>query len=105
MHLDYVQRTYSRTCHIIGEKGTIRWDYKTGEPACFRSESRDWQSFHNPPDWEPNHMYLEELRHFLRCLNNEEEPCLDAFHASQILQLALAAKESAKTDKFIKVGK
>ena len=30
VHLDYVQRAYSRTCHIIGDEGTIRWDYSTG---------------------------------------------------------------------------
>ncbi|MBI4632662.1 MAG: Gfo/Idh/MocA family oxidoreductase [Deltaproteobacteria bacterium] len=104
IHLDYVQRAYSRTCHIIGEDGTIRWDYKTGEIAWYSAESRDWKSYHNPPDWEPNHMYLDELRHFLRCRNGEEEPCLDVFQAAQVLRVALAAKESAKTERFMNVG-
>ena len=105
IHLDYVQRTYSRTCHIIGDEGTIRWDYKTGKITWYSAESRDWQSYHNPPDWEPNHMYLDELRHFLRCQSKEEEPHLDAFEAARVLQVALAAKESAQTERFVKVGK
>ncbi len=103
VHLDYVQRTYSRTCHIIGGKGTIRWDYKTGEIAWYSAESREWQSYQNPPDWEPNHMYMDELRHFLKCLSKEEHPHLDVFEAARVLHTALAAKESAKTERFIKL--
>ena len=105
IHLDYVQRAYSRTCHIIGGEGTIKWDYKTGEIAWYSAESQAWQSHHNPSDWEPNHMYLDELRHLLRCLNKEEETALDVFEASRVLQVALAAKESAKTGRFVKVEK
>ena len=105
IHMDYVQRTYSRTCHIIGEGGTIRWDYKTGTVNLYWSENQDSQSYHTPPDWEPNDMYVEELRHFLTCLRKEEKPCLDVYQAARVLQLALAAKESAEKERFVEVGK
>ena len=26
-HMDYVQRVYSRSCHVVGEEGTIRWSW------------------------------------------------------------------------------
>jgi predicted dehydrogenase len=104
IHLDYVQRTYSRTCQIIGEQGTIRWDYKTGEVIRYSAKSEEWQSYPNPPEWEPNHMYREELQHFLRCFHGEEKPCLDVFEGAQVLQTALAAKESARTERFERVG-
>ena len=29
--LDYIQRAYRRTCQIIGEEGTLHWDYTAGE--------------------------------------------------------------------------
>ncbi len=105
MHLDYLQRVYSRTCHIIGDKGTIWWDYKTGEVIWYSAESKEWQSYRNPPEWEPNHMYREEFQHFLQCFLSEEKPCLDVFQAAQVLRVALAAKESAKTERFVKVKK
>ena len=105
IHIDYIQRTYSRTCHIIGEEGTIRWDYKTGTVNLYCAESKKWQSYQSPMDWEPNHMYLEELRHFLRCLKREEKPCLDVFEAARVLLVALAAKESANTERFVKLDK
>lgn len=105
IHMDYVQRAYSRTCHIIGEEGTVRWDYTEGKVDCYSSGNREWQAYYNPPGWEPNNMYLDELRHFLRCLRREEKPCLDVFGASQVLRIAMAAKESAEKERFVKIGK
>lgn len=95
VHLDYVQRAYSRTCQIIGDEGTVRWDYSTGEVRWYSAERKNWQVFSNPPDWEPNKMYLDEMRHFLQCLAGQDRPSLDVFEAARVLEIALAAKESA----------
>jgi predicted dehydrogenase len=101
VHLDYVQRAYSRTCHIIGDEGTIRWDYSAGEARVYRAATKAWETVANPAGWQPNQMYVDELAHFLRCLNREEEPTLDIFEAARVLDVALAAKESATTGQFI----
>ncbi|MER3422659.1 MAG: hypothetical protein C4293_04930 [Nitrospiraceae bacterium] len=103
VHLDYVQRVYSRTCHIIGDEGTIRWDYSSGEVRWYSAEAGKWQIFTNPPGWEPNQMYLDEMRHFLRCLTGQEEPVLDVFEAARVLEVALAAKTSSQTGQVVKL--
>jgi predicted dehydrogenase len=95
VHLDYIQRSYHRSCQIIGEEGTITWDYDTGQVKMYLASNRSWTVFNQPPDFEPNQMYLDELRHFLRCLRREEASMLDVFEAKQVLKIALAAKESA----------
>jgi predicted dehydrogenase len=95
VHLDYVQRAYSRTCHIIGDGGTILWDYTAGDVRWYSASKKEWQVFHNPPGWEPNQMYKDEMQHFLRCLAGNEEPALDVFEAARVLDVALAAKDSA----------
>lgn len=105
VHLDYVQRVYSRTCHIIGDEGTIRWDYSAGEVRWYSATTHDWQIFTNPPGWEPNQMYLDEMRHFLRCLAGEEAPTLDVFEATRVLEIALAAKSSAETGQVVSLQK
>ena len=97
VHLDYVQRVYSRTCQIIGEEGTIRWDYGTGETRWYTAASRTWQTISNPSRWDPNEMYLDEMRHFLRCLAHEEDPVVDVRDAARTLDVALAAKTSSET--------
>ena len=96
VHLDYVQRAYSRTCHIICEEGTIHWDYTAGHVRCFSALANEWQCIDNPPCWKSNQMYLDEMRHFLNCLGGEATPQQDLFEASQVLKVALSAKKSAR---------
>src|SRR5262249_16524746 len=85
VHLDYVQRAYSRTCHVIGDEGTIRWDYTAGEVRWYSAGSGRWEVFPAPAGWQPNEMYVDELRHFLRCLAGDEAPALDVFEARRVL--------------------
>lgn len=101
IHMDYVQRAYSRTCQIIGDEGTIRWDYITDEVRWYSAATREWQVFRNPSGWDPNQMYLAEMQHFLRCLVGEEKPTLDVFEGARVLEVALAAKASAEAGQFM----
>jgi predicted dehydrogenase len=101
LHMDYVQRAYSRTCQIIGEQGTVRWDYMTGEVRWYSAITREWRVFANPPGWESNGMYVAELRHFLACLAGNDKSLVDVFEGALVLRLALAIKTSAKTTEII----
>lgn len=101
VHLDYVQRAYSRACHLIGEEGTIRWDYTAGEVRCFLATTGTWQTYPNLAGWGPNQMYLEEMRHFLRCLAGEQQPLVDVAEGARVLALAVAAKTAAETGQVV----
>ena len=103
VHLDYVQREYSRTCQIIGDGGTIRWDYAAGEVRLYSGTTQQREVFRDPPGWEPNSMYVDEMRHFVRCLAGEEKPALDVFEGRRVLEVALAAKESASTGRVVEL--
>ncbi len=103
IHLDYVQRAYRRTCQIIGEEGTIHWDYTEGQVRWYSAQTKEWRVFSNPTDWEPNQMFVEEMSHFLRCLGGEERPALDVFEAARVLRIALAAKTSAREQRWVEL--
>ena len=103
VHLDYIQRAYRRTCQIIGEDGTLHWDYTAGEVRWFSAQTKQWKTYGNPCGWEANQMYLDEMRHFLRCLEGEEKPVANVFDAARVLQIALAAKESAQQQRWIEL--
>ena len=104
IHLDYVQRAYSRTCQIIAEEGTIHWDYTAGMVRWYLARDKSWHFFANPRGWTPNDMYLDEMRHFLSCLRGTEHPMLNVFDAARVLKVALAAKRSATQQHGIEVG-
>ncbi|HEX2385604.1 MAG TPA: aminotransferase class III-fold pyridoxal phosphate-dependent enzyme, partial [Candidatus Binatia bacterium] len=103
IHLDYVQRAYSRSAEIIGEKGTIRWDYALRAVRWYSAEDRRWRAFNDPETWEPNDMYLDEMRHFLRCLDGAETPALDLINAKRVLEIALAAKAAAENRRVVEL--
>jgi predicted dehydrogenase len=104
VHLDYVQRTYSRSCRIIGEEGTIHWDYAAGQVRWYCASRKNWQVFENPPDWQVNDMYLDEMRHFIDCLTRRAAPEQDLTEGARILNVALAAKASARNLRWMDLG-
>ena len=101
VHVDYIQRVHSRSCRIIGDKGTIVWDYQKGEVSWRVTGQDAWQTFTNPVGWDLNQMYLDEMRHFLTCVSQDEESVSNVLNGSEVLRLALAAKSSANTGRVV----
>ncbi|OGL47551.1 MAG: hypothetical protein A2W05_03310 [Candidatus Schekmanbacteria bacterium RBG_16_38_10] len=101
LHLDYVQRVYSRNCKFVGEDGVITWDFNEGQVGLFSAHNKHWTWFKQPPDFELNQMYVDEMRHFVNCITGVEKPVLDIFGGAEDLRIAMAVKQSAKEQQFI----
>ena len=93
LHLDFVQRTYSRTCKVIGELGTALWDFSALELRWFLAKNEEWQSF--PYSFEANDMYVAEVRHFLESLETGEAPLVSLAQGQDVVRVVEAAKASA----------
>ncbi len=102
IHLDYIQRAASRTCRVIGEGGTILWDYFTRSVSWFENAVGDWQSFEYA-DFERNDRFLLEMEHLLRCLSGDERPSVDVVSGSKTLELALGAKGAARSGNICRI--
>ena len=94
IHMDYLQRDYWRTCKVVGEEGTIVWDVKNKGVLMYSAIKEEWSEFPNPVDYDVNQMYLDEMQHFLACLDGKESPALDVGDAKRVLEIALAIKSS-----------
>lgn len=94
IHLDFVQRSYTRCCKIVGERGTIEWDYSNREIKTFDAATALWET--QTYDFEVNDTYVAELKHFLDCTENRQEPIVDLKQAKLVLEVALAAKSAAR---------
>ncbi len=103
LHLDYVQRSYARSCQLIGDAGTVQWDFNDGQVRFYDAKSRGWQVFPLKADYDVNEMYVEEMKHFISCLKGEEKPMQDVFQAKRALEVALAAKDSAAKGSIISI--
>lgn len=93
VHLDCVQRGYARSCKLIGADGTLIWDFKEGVRQLLPDKT--WRGYAIAPD--PNEMYVAELRHFLACVRGEETPLVPGEEGRRVLEIALAARQSART--------
>jgi predicted dehydrogenase len=100
VHLDYLQRAYRRNLQVIGDAGVITWDYPMHTVTVFVPAARPETM--SVDDGAPNEMYLEELRHFIRCLEGREAPLIDGREALRSLRLVEAAKKSARDERRVK---
>jgi predicted dehydrogenase len=98
VHQDFVQRPPVRTYEVIGEDGKAVWDHYAGTVTLLRADVE--------PDVrsvavDRNDLFLDELRHFLACLDGSEQPVVDLRAGIDSLRLALAAKRSLDTGEVV----
>jgi len=97
LHLDYLQRSYNRSCELIGEEGTITWSFQDKQVRLYSAGNEQWRTYEADPAYDVNDMYVTEMEHFQRCIGGEELPLVDDRQGKNDLEIALAAKESSET--------
>lgn len=105
IHLDYVQRSYERGCQIVGERGSIFWEFGGKQVRWFEAESGRWTAFSQPESWDVNDMYVAEMKHFLECVQSGNSTTLPIPEAISVLEIAFAAKTSAREGRLVAVGR
>jgi len=93
LHLDFVQRTYTRTCKVVAETGTALWDFTSQEVRWFSADEPGWHSI--PYVFEANDMYVAEMRHFLESLGRGTGPLIDLEQGRDLIRVVEAAKKSS----------
>lgn len=101
VHVDFMERFYSRGCLLAGENGKIQWDF-TSNSVQVHHPREDVQTIRF--DCEVNHMYLAEMRHFLDCVESRQTPKVTLRDAILTLRIALAARASAEERRWMSLG-
>jgi glutamate-1-semialdehyde aminotransferase/spore coat polysaccharide biosynthesis protein SpsF (cytidylyltransferase family)/predicted dehydrogenase len=97
LHLDFVQRAYTRTCKVVGESGTAVWDFNIQEVRWFSAEEKIWNTI--PYVFVPNDMYVAEIVHFLESLDSNTGPMIDLEQGRDVIRVVEAAKKSSEEGK------
>jgi predicted dehydrogenase len=105
IHLDYVQRTYERGCQIVGESGSIFWDFGKSKVRCYDAAADRWESFTSPEDWQTGEMYVAEMEHFLDCVRSRSQTTLTIPAAIDVMDVVFAAKASARDGNLVATRK
>jgi predicted dehydrogenase len=100
VHLDYLQRPPQRVCEIVGDAGTVRFDYYAKRVE-FHDTATRRASVESFDTFDREQMFRAELQHFLACVRGEERPVVDLREGARSLQVALAAEASLRTGRVI----
>jgi len=103
VHLDYVQRPAARTCEIVGDDGRIGVDLRALTLQRWDGAGRLVES-HVEEGFERNRLFLDEIRHFLGCIDGRGSPAVSVREGARSLRTALAVLESLSSSRVVEVG-
>jgi len=95
IHLNFIQRDYRRTCQVIGTEGTVYWDFTDKRVSLYNRDGELAQVWQEPKDYSVNQMYLDELSHFIHCIQIHKPTINPLAGGLESLQVALAVKKVA----------
>jgi len=98
VQLDYVQRPPVRRCEVVGERGRLTLDFRTGGVTLVQPDGVTTQEVH---DADRNEVFVSEMRHFLECVERRSEPAVTLRDGAMSLAVALAARESILTGRAV----
>lgn len=104
IHLDLVQRAPTRRCRFIGDAGTLLWDGITDQIECYKAETGQWEIFNEFVCNDRNQMYLDELQHFFKCIEQGETPLIDGVQGHAVLEIVHAAQSSLKQSNTVNMA-
>lgn len=91
IHLDYIQKPPSRNTEIVGDKGKLYFDCYQNEIQfipCFKGQKKE--VFRTQDGFERNQLFIEELKYFFQCLENDTTPMSDVKNASEVVRVAIS---------------
>jgi predicted dehydrogenase len=98
VHMDFAQRTPSRSCVVAGERARLEWDHAQNQVRIVRPEAAPEIIKY---DFEANQMYIAEVENFFSCVHNRVTANRSLAESELTLAVALAALTSASEHKWV----
>lgn len=104
LNLDLIRHDTTRTCVVICENGSLRWDGLTGQVMVYRAGEKAWCELfcyqHQRDD-----SYQAEWQHFLACVSKSTAPLISGEDGLRVIQIIEAARRSAISGGRVNVTK
>ena len=100
LNMDFIRHDTTRTCTVIGEKGTMKWDAVSGTVEVFAAGADKWETLASGQD-KMNKSYIDELNHFLACIEDGAAPRITGQDGLKVLEVIAAINQSAAAEKTV----
>lgn len=103
LNMDFIRHDRTRTCIVIGEKGSLRWNGLTGEVDLFEEGDTRWKTLyrHEP---KKDATYKAELQNFLDSIQEKHVPFVTGEDGLRVMEIIEAARISSATGAKEKVS-
>jgi len=98
IHMDFAQRTASRSCVLSGDRARLEWEYAENQVRVIRPQSAPEVIKYN---FEANQMYIAEIEDFFSCVHKRVTANQSLNDSELTLKVALAALTSASEKKWV----
>lgn len=102
IHVDFLRRDKSRGCNICGTEGSLVWESTGKNPESvlvksFDAETSKWNILFEDSAYDLNLQYIDELKYFIGCVINREQPINGIDEAVHVLTILDNVRVSNKT--------
>jgi len=101
IHLDYLDRAYTRGMRLVGENASLEWAYPDGTLKIYDKQDAEPMVSTPPDDYRTDWMYVDELRDFFRAVEASAYPEVTLEEGLRALLLADMARLSSETGKRV----
>ncbi len=95
IHLDFLQKPARRFTHIVGEKGSLLFDYRANRLEINLIAEKPEITLFN--QFQRNDMFLREVADFIESAKNGTTPPISLDEGAAVLEVCLAAKRSLES--------
>ena len=96
LNLDFVRRDTTRTCTLIGDRGSLKWDCITGVVQRFDIEQNKWLETFSQSECGAI-SYLNEWSHLIDCIHGKDRPLISGQDGKNVLSIIEACWKSASS--------
>lgn len=103
IHLDMVNRSKTRTCQIVGSKGTVYLDLISESLKLCNANDSSFSYLLSPQNIDANRVYLDEVSHFFDCIKNNNEPAVSIEDGIAVMEIIDAIRRSSNEQRCIRL--
>jgi predicted dehydrogenase len=102
LSMDFIRHDFKRSCVVVGEKGTLKWDGVTQEVSLLQKGESLWTLLSKMNN-SANDSYINEWNDFVSCIDSGNRPRASGIDGLNALEVIESVLESAPTGTQVQV--
>jgi predicted dehydrogenase len=104
LSMDFIRHDFKRSCVVVGEEGTLKWDGTNQEVSLLQKGESHWKLLSEMNN-SANDSYINEWNDFVSCIDSGNRPRASGSDGLNALEVIESALESAPTGAQVQVRK